>query len=169
MAHPASYPMPAGGSIVGVKRPGREAHHSPQSSACSYTSTTPYVFMARYLVKRRDIFYLSLLLIFLYFSSFSPPSLRICRVDYRLWPTWDTVPSHGQPILSQVPHLLPHALLSFISVSGLARCHISIVYTVIAGTLRAINRDSMASGALSCSRRYSNTCWKDSYCTKSRK
>jgi hypothetical protein len=45
-AHPASYPMGTRGSFPGVKRPGREADHSPPSSAeaknaWSYTSTTP--------------------------------------------------------------------------------------------------------------------------------
>jgi hypothetical protein len=33
VAHPASYPMGKKGSFPGVKRPGREAGHSPQSSA----------------------------------------------------------------------------------------------------------------------------------------
>jgi hypothetical protein len=32
-AHPASYPMGIRGSFPGVKRPGREADHSPTSSA----------------------------------------------------------------------------------------------------------------------------------------
>jgi hypothetical protein len=32
-AHPASYPMGARGSFLGVKQPGREADHSPPSSA----------------------------------------------------------------------------------------------------------------------------------------
>jgi hypothetical protein len=45
----------------GIKRPGREADHSPSSSAdvqstWSYTSTPPYVFMEGYLVKHRDNF-----------------------------------------------------------------------------------------------------------------
>jgi hypothetical protein len=45
-AHPASYPM---GAVV--KRPGREADHSPPTSAevkntWIYTSTPPYAFMA---------------------------------------------------------------------------------------------------------------------------
>jgi hypothetical protein len=31
-AHPASYPMVTGGSFPGVKRPGREADHSPPAS-----------------------------------------------------------------------------------------------------------------------------------------
>ena len=34
-AHPASHSMGTGSSIHGVKRPGREAHHSPQSSVNS--------------------------------------------------------------------------------------------------------------------------------------
>jgi hypothetical protein len=32
-AHPASYPMGTGAFSPGVKRPGREADHSPPSSA----------------------------------------------------------------------------------------------------------------------------------------
>jgi hypothetical protein len=32
-AHPAPYPMGTGGSFPGVQRPGREASHSPPSSA----------------------------------------------------------------------------------------------------------------------------------------
>jgi len=45
----------------GVKRPGREAGHSPPASAeaknaWSYTYTLPYVFMALCLVKYRDSF-----------------------------------------------------------------------------------------------------------------
>jgi hypothetical protein len=45
-AHPASYPMSARGFSLRVKRPGREADHSPLSSAevkneWSYTSTPP--------------------------------------------------------------------------------------------------------------------------------
>jgi hypothetical protein len=48
-AHPASYPMGTGGG--GVKRPGRQADHSPLYSAEDkntriYTATPPYVFMA---------------------------------------------------------------------------------------------------------------------------
>jgi hypothetical protein len=44
--HPASYPMGTRGSFPGVKRPGREADHSPPCSAevknaWSYTSTPP--------------------------------------------------------------------------------------------------------------------------------
>jgi hypothetical protein len=46
---------------LGVKRLGREADHSPPTSAevknaWSYTSTPQYVFMAWYLVKHRDSF-----------------------------------------------------------------------------------------------------------------
>jgi hypothetical protein len=45
-AHPASYPLGTTGSFPGVKRPGREADHSPPSSAevknaWGYTSTPP--------------------------------------------------------------------------------------------------------------------------------
>jgi hypothetical protein len=48
--HPASYPMGAGTFSRGVKRQGREADHSPPSSAevkktWIYTSTPPYVYM----------------------------------------------------------------------------------------------------------------------------
>jgi hypothetical protein len=48
-----------GALSLGVKRPGREADHSPPSSAevnnaRSYTSTPQYVFMAWCLVKHRD-------------------------------------------------------------------------------------------------------------------
>jgi hypothetical protein len=50
-----------GALSLGVKRPGREADHSPPSSAevknaLRYTSTPPYVFMAWCLVKHRDNF-----------------------------------------------------------------------------------------------------------------
>jgi hypothetical protein len=60
-AHPASYPMGTRGSFPGVQRPGREADHSPPSSAevknaWSYTSTLQYAFMAWCLVKHRDNF-----------------------------------------------------------------------------------------------------------------
>jgi hypothetical protein len=63
--HPASYPMGARKSFLGVKRPGREADHSPPSSdedknAWSYTFTLQYVFMAWCLVKHRDNFNLPL-------------------------------------------------------------------------------------------------------------
>jgi hypothetical protein len=50
-AHPASYPMGTGGSFLGVPQPGREADHSPPTSAEAkniwiYTSTPPYIFTA---------------------------------------------------------------------------------------------------------------------------
>jgi hypothetical protein len=50
-AHPASYPMGTGALSPGVKWPGREADHSPQTNAevkktWIYTSTPPYAFMA---------------------------------------------------------------------------------------------------------------------------
>jgi hypothetical protein len=49
--HPTSYKMGTGGPFPGVKRQGREADHSPPTSAevkkmWIYTSTPPYVFMA---------------------------------------------------------------------------------------------------------------------------
>jgi hypothetical protein len=49
--HPTSYKMGTGGSFPGVKRQGREADHSPPTSAKGkkkwiYTSTPLYVFMA---------------------------------------------------------------------------------------------------------------------------
>jgi hypothetical protein len=59
-AHPASCQMGTEGLYAGVKRPGREAHHSLPSSAkvknaWSYTSTQ-HIFMAWGLVKQRDNF-----------------------------------------------------------------------------------------------------------------
>jgi hypothetical protein len=55
-----------GALSLGVKRPGREADHSPPSNtevknACSYTSTPQYVFMAWCLVKAQGQLYLYLL------------------------------------------------------------------------------------------------------------
>jgi hypothetical protein len=49
--HPTSYKMGTGGSFPGVKQQGREADHSPPTSAevkkmWLYTSTPLYVFMA---------------------------------------------------------------------------------------------------------------------------
>jgi hypothetical protein len=49
--HPTSYPMGNGALSPGIKRPGREADHSPPDSAVvkkmwMYTSTHPYAFMA---------------------------------------------------------------------------------------------------------------------------
>jgi hypothetical protein len=51
----------------GVKRPEREADHSPPTSAkfkntSIYTSTPPYAFMAQCLIKHRDNFTLALLI-----------------------------------------------------------------------------------------------------------
>jgi hypothetical protein len=50
-AQPASYPMGTGGSSLGVKRPAREADHSPPASTevkkiLIYTSIPPYALMA---------------------------------------------------------------------------------------------------------------------------
>jgi hypothetical protein len=50
-AHPASYPMGTGSLSPAVKRQGREANHSPPSSAevkkmWVYTFTPPHAFMA---------------------------------------------------------------------------------------------------------------------------
>jgi hypothetical protein len=64
--HPASCPMGTRDSFPGVKRPRRDADHSPPSSAAvknvwSYTSTPQYVFMAWCLVKHRDSFTFTLL------------------------------------------------------------------------------------------------------------
>jgi hypothetical protein len=55
--------------LLGVKWPGREADHSPPTSvdvknAWSYTSTPQYVFMAWCLVKHRDNFTFTLLLLY---------------------------------------------------------------------------------------------------------
>jgi hypothetical protein len=70
-AHPASFHMGAGALSLGVKRPGREAHHSCPSNTdvkntWSHTFTFPFVFMmwfstvyifvVWYLVKHRDNF-----------------------------------------------------------------------------------------------------------------
>jgi hypothetical protein len=49
--HPTSYPMGTGGSSSRIKRPGREADHSPPTSAevkktWIYTSTPTYAFKA---------------------------------------------------------------------------------------------------------------------------
>jgi hypothetical protein len=64
-AHPASNPMGTGGSFPGVKRQGREADHSPPTSAtvnkmCIYTSTphTPS-WCSVQLVKHKDTFTLT--------------------------------------------------------------------------------------------------------------
>jgi hypothetical protein len=52
----ASCPVDTRGSFPGVKPPGHEANHSPSScaevkNAWSYTSTSPYVFMAWFSVR----------------------------------------------------------------------------------------------------------------------
>jgi hypothetical protein len=62
-AHPDSYPMVPGTLSLGVKRPGREADHSPPSSsevknAWNYTSTLQYAFMAWCSVKAQGQLYL---------------------------------------------------------------------------------------------------------------
>jgi hypothetical protein len=49
--HPTSYTMGIGGSFHGVKRPGGEADHLPQTNdevkkIYIHTSTPPYIFMA---------------------------------------------------------------------------------------------------------------------------
>jgi hypothetical protein len=63
--HPPIQGIP-GALFPAVKRPGREADHSPPSSAevknvWRYTSTPPYVFMAWCLVKQRDNFTFTIL------------------------------------------------------------------------------------------------------------
>jgi hypothetical protein len=63
-AHPASYPRVPGALSSGVKRPGREADHSPPSSpeiknAWSYTSIPQYVFMTRFVVNYRIRLYMT--------------------------------------------------------------------------------------------------------------
>jgi hypothetical protein len=67
-AHPASYSLGTGGSSLELKRPRREAGHSPPSNAeiknaWSYNTTPQYAFMAWCLVnkKHRDEFTLPLL------------------------------------------------------------------------------------------------------------
>jgi hypothetical protein len=57
-----------GALSLGVKRSGREAEHSPPSSAkiknaWSYTSALQYVFMVWYLVKHRDNFTFTLIIL----------------------------------------------------------------------------------------------------------
>jgi hypothetical protein len=57
--HPASYPMGTRGSFPGVKRPGREADHSPLSSAeikntLNYTSTPPIRLQSVVLSKEKE-------------------------------------------------------------------------------------------------------------------
>jgi hypothetical protein len=80
-AHPPFYLMGTETITLEVKRPGREADHSPPSStetknAWSYTSTHQYVFMTWCLVKHRDnlIFTCCLSRILLPFESFLLPA-----------------------------------------------------------------------------------------------
>jgi hypothetical protein len=61
LSQPTSYSMGSGYFYPGIKRPEREADHSPPSSfkvnnAQNYSSTPTYIFMALCLVKRRDTF-----------------------------------------------------------------------------------------------------------------
>jgi hypothetical protein len=63
ITHPASYPMDTGVPTLGVKRPKREANHSPPSRAeikngWSYTSTPPYVCIAWCLIKHEGQLYI---------------------------------------------------------------------------------------------------------------
>jgi hypothetical protein len=60
-AHAASYKMDTTGFLLGVKRQGREANHLPPTSAEAkktwiYTSTPRNVFMAKCLIKHRDLY-----------------------------------------------------------------------------------------------------------------
>jgi hypothetical protein len=79
--------MGTGGSFPAVKRSGREANHSPPSTAevknaWSYNSTPQYVFMAWCLVKHRDIF---TCIFYLPFMSISPkwsPPLRFLNWNF---------------------------------------------------------------------------------------
>jgi hypothetical protein len=60
--HPTFYPMGTGGSFLGVKRPGREADHSPPASAgvkkCGSIHPLPHTpsWGSAYFVKYRDNF-----------------------------------------------------------------------------------------------------------------
>jgi hypothetical protein len=83
----ASYPMGTRDCFPGVKRPGREADHSPPYSAevknaWSYTSTPQYVFKAWCLVKHRDNFTFSLPLLF-YVCAYS--RILFCESFYKLF------------------------------------------------------------------------------------
>jgi hypothetical protein len=60
-AHPVSYPTGTMALSSGVKLPGREANHSPPPSAkvknaWSYICAPPYVFMVWCIIKHRDNF-----------------------------------------------------------------------------------------------------------------
>jgi hypothetical protein len=78
---------------VGIKRPAREADHSPPSSAevknaWSYTSTPQYVFMTWYLVKNRDNF---TFYIYLYHLGAIIPSLRYFKTCAQIVICWTCV------------------------------------------------------------------------------
>jgi hypothetical protein len=71
-AHPVSYPVGTGALSPGEHRPGHEADQSPPPSTeikkeWSYTSTTPYVFMAWCLAITRDNFTFTIV----YFTTLS--------------------------------------------------------------------------------------------------
>jgi hypothetical protein len=89
VAHPVSYPRGIGDTL-GVKRLGREAEHSPPSSAkvknaWRYIFISPYVFIACYLVKHRNCLNNSSVSISVFLSiekaddlnALSPVSVRI--------------------------------------------------------------------------------------------
>jgi hypothetical protein len=59
-AHLTSYPMGTGDFSLELKRPGREADHSPPPStrvknALSYPSTSPYVFLIKYRMRLHGV------------------------------------------------------------------------------------------------------------------
>jgi hypothetical protein len=62
-----------------VKRPGYKADHSEVKNARSYTSTPPYVMMARCLIRRMDncIFYLYLCVLFVGYA------FSVCNVRFQ--------------------------------------------------------------------------------------
>jgi hypothetical protein len=79
-SHPVSYPMGIRDFSLGVKRPGREANHSPPPSAevkntWSYTSIPQYAFVAWCSIKAEGQLYLYLYLLLskLMSSEWSPP------------------------------------------------------------------------------------------------
>jgi hypothetical protein len=79
------------GSFPGVKRPGREADHSPQSTAeiknaWSYTSTPQYIFMVWCLVKLRDNFTLLYFTIKIISSFLSNRKIRVMVQDETFMP-----------------------------------------------------------------------------------
>jgi hypothetical protein len=101
--HTPSCPMDTRGSFPGLKRPGREADHSPPSSAevknaWSYTSTPLYVFMAWCLVKHRDNF------IFTFITLRCNSYDRSVGIATRLWAGrsgfWGSIPGGGWEFFS---------------------------------------------------------------------